>query len=308
MRHWQRTLRRAVSCSGVGVHSGVEVEMTLRPAAPETGIVFRRVDLAGKPTVAARHENVTDTRLCTGVGADGQTLVGTIEHLMAAFAGLDVDNALVDLGGPEVPAMDGSAAPFVELINNVGLIEQAASRRYIEILEPIRVSDGIRSASLLPAVESSVSLAINFDNPVVGRQVFEYKFARDGFETEVAPARTFGFIDDIDRLRAAGLALGGSLDNAVVVGEEGVLNPGGLRFDDEFVRHKVLDAIGDLYLAGAPILGRFKGNLSGHPLNHELLGALFAATDSWRHILLRPFGRVIERPARTANGAHLLIG
>jgi UDP-3-O-[3-hydroxymyristoyl] N-acetylglucosamine deacetylase len=235
--------------------------------------------------IPARYDKVMGLDLATNLGQPGEQAdrgVGTVEHLMAALAGLGVDNLLIRLNGPEVPAMDGSAQPFVELIEDAGLIEQAAARRYLEVLRPVVVREGDKTASLEPADHWAIDCAIAFANRVVGEQTIAFRLQQDAFKRELAPARTFGFLEDVATLRARGLAQGGSLHNAVVVAEEKVLNEGGLRFADEFVRHKALDALGDLYLAGAPLLARYAAERAGHALNHKLLCALFAESANWR--------------------------
>jgi UDP-3-O-[3-hydroxymyristoyl] N-acetylglucosamine deacetylase len=254
--------------------------MTLHPAAPDTGIVFRRIDLPGRPLVPARHDLAADLVLCTSIGADGAK-VGTIEHLMAAFAGLGLDNAVIDIDGPEVPVMDGSSAPFVFLLECAGLREQAAARRYLRILETVEVRDGDKVARLEPADAFSVTVEIAFESRAIGHQSVSVASGAAAFKAELARARTFGFEHEVEQMRAMGLARGGSLENAVVVSGDRVLNDGGLRYADEFVRHKALDAIGDLYLAGAPILGRFVASRSGHALNNRLLRELFSRPGAW---------------------------
>ncbi|MEL3891331.1 UDP-3-O-acyl-N-acetylglucosamine deacetylase [Ferrovibrio sp. MS7] len=272
----QKTLKNRIKCSGIGLHSGAKVTMTLGPAAPDTGVVFRRVDLPGQPLVRARYDQVTDLRLCSTIGAGEGVSVGTVEHLMAAFAGLGVDNVVVEIDGPEVPVMDGSSAPFVFLIECADLIDQVAPRRYLKVLKPVEVRDGLASAALLPDDDFSIAFEIDFSNPMIGRQAAEFYLAPGRFKADLARARTFGFVQEVEQLRAMGLARGGSLENAVVLGADRILNDDGLRYDDEFVRHKALDALGDLYLAGGPILGRYEGCRSGHALNNRLLHALFA--------------------------------
>jgi UDP-3-O-[3-hydroxymyristoyl] N-acetylglucosamine deacetylase len=232
--------------------------------------------------VPARFDAVSDLTLCTSVANEDGVKVATIEHLMAALAGCGVDNVVVELDGPEVPAMDGSAAPFVFLIECADIVEQAASRRYIEVLRPIEVRDGERSARLEPAAGFSVSFEIDFPNAVVGEQSCHVQLYNGTFKSELCRARTFGFVSEFEKLQALGLARGGSLENAIVVSGDRVLNEEGLRYDNEFVRHKALDSIGDLYLAGAPILGHFHGTRSGHALNNRLLQSLFADADAWR--------------------------
>jgi UDP-3-O-[3-hydroxymyristoyl] N-acetylglucosamine deacetylase len=255
--------------------------LTIGPAAIDSGIRFRRTDTAGQVTIAARWDNVVDTRLCTVIGDASGVTVGTVEHLMAAFAGLGVDNALVELDGPEVPIMDGSADAFAFLIECAGMAEQSAPRKRIKILKRVAVGDARAGAALVPSPYPALDFALDFDNPAIGRQEKSVLLIDGSFKVELARARTFGFADEVENLRKAGLIRGGSLDNAVVIGPDRVLNRDGLRYGDEFVRHKMLDALGDLYLAGAPVDGRFSGVRSGHALNNRLLRALFADTDAW---------------------------
>lgn len=258
--------------------------MTLMPAEANSGIVFRRTDIAGGGAlVAASWDAVVDTTMCTTVGNDDGLRVGTIEHLMAALAGCGIDNAVIEIDGPEVPIMDGSAAPFVFLIECAGVLSQAVPRRVIKVLKPVRVGNSERFAELSPADEFSVEFEIDFDNSAISRQVISLGMGDGAFKKELADARTFGFLHEVEQLRAAGLARGGSLDNAIVVSGDKVLNEDGLRHNDEFVRHKVLDAIGDLYLAGAPIKGLFSGLCSGHAANNGLLHALFADPTAWTY-------------------------
>jgi len=282
--HLQHTLNSAIHCTGVGVHSNAKVAMTLRPADPDTGIVFRRTDIAPGTVsdVAALHENVVDTSFSTTIGTSDRVRIGTVEHLMAAFAGCALDNVIVELDGPEVPIMDGSAAPFVFLIECAGVIAQDAQRRVIEICKPVAVSDGERSISIVPADRFSLDCVVDFDHPHIGRQSILFDTDRTTFKSELCRARTFCLEEDIEKMHAAGLGLGGSLENAVVVGPNGPLNDGGWRHENECVRHKALDCIGDLYLAGAPILGHVKSVCSGHKMNHHLLQALFDDASAWR--------------------------
>lgn len=271
--------------------------MTLIPAEPGSGIVFRRVDRGGA-VVDGRFDNVSDTMLGTTLKNGDGIGVATVEHLMAALAGLGIDNLMVELDGPEVPIMDGSAAPFVFLAECAGIVEQQAPRRAIEVLKPVSVSDGERYASVTPSDGFSISCEISFDHPAIADQSCYVELSNGAFKRELARARTFGFLADIDRLRANGLALGGSLDNAVVLSDDAVLNDGGLRYADEFVRHKALDCIGDLYLAGGPIIGHVECVRSGHKMNHRLLEALFADQSAWRHVVLDGKARVGGAAAR----------
>jgi len=303
----QRTLKNGITCSGTGLHSGAKVRMALRPAEADSGVVFRRTDPAGRGAeILARWDNVIDTRMNTMIGDGSGAVVGTIEHLMSALAGANIDNCVIELDGPEVPVMDGSAAPFVFLIDCAGVRELDAPRRAIEILRTVSVGDHEKSAVLTPGKGFSVSFEIDFDNAVVGRQEFFVDLANGAYARDIARARTFGFEQEVEALRAAGLGRGGSLDNAVVVSGEGILNEDGLRYENEFVRHKVLDSIGDLYLAGGPILGHFHGYRSGHALNNELLRAVFADDAAWRWATFddaRPAPAAMPEERRLAVGA-----
>ena len=277
----QHTLAGPVRCSGVGLHTGRPIGIQIRPGPPDSGVSMRRTDLPGAPAIPATWTHATETPLCTTL-ADGETRIATVEHLLAAMAGLGVDNAVVEVDGPEVPIMDGSAAPFVFLIECAGLVAQPAVRRAIRLTRTVEVSDGARSAALGPAPSGlTVDFEVAFDSPAIGRQARVAELDPTAFKRDLARARTFGFLAEVDQLRAAGLALGGSLDNAVVIDGDRVLNDGGLRYPDEFVRHKILDSVGDLFLAGAPIIGRFTGRRTGHALNSRLLAAVFADPDAW---------------------------
>jgi len=295
----QRTLKRAVGATGVGLHTGKKVAMTLRPAQPDTGIVFRRTDLPQPVDIRAEARAVTDTRLCSALEGQGAK-VATVEHLMSALAGLGIDNLYVDLAGPEVPIMDGSASPFVYLLQSAGIEEQRAPKRFFRIRRPVEVRDGDKWARFEPYDGFRVSFSIIFDHPVFEQssQSLTIDFAETPYTKEVARARTFGFVQDVEALRDAGLALGGSLDNAIVLDEYRVLNTDGLRYADEFVKHKVLDAIGDLYLIGHPVIGAFSAHKSGHALNNQLLRATLAQTDAWE---LATFERADQTPANLAK-------
>jgi UDP-3-O-[3-hydroxymyristoyl] N-acetylglucosamine deacetylase len=275
----QQTLRTIIGCRGIGLHSGQRMAMNLVPALPDTGIVFRRTDTGAE--IRAVWQNVVESARCTMLSDGEGTTVGTVEHLMAAMAGSGIDNAIVELDGPEVPIMDGSAAPFVFLIECAGIVEQDAPRRAIKVLKPVTVVEEGALAALFPDHGFSMSFEIDFDNPVIRHQGITMAVDPGSFKAELSRARTFGLLDDVDRLRAAGLARGGSLDNVIVVNGNRILNSGGLRYEDEFVRHKLLDAVGDLYLAGAPLIGRFRGVRSGHLHTRRLLAALFADDDAW---------------------------
>ncbi len=287
----QRTLKAPIHCAGIGLHSGRKVKVALQPADPDTGITIVRTDIRGFKPIPARWDYVADTRLCTVLANQDHDLVGTVEHLMAAFAGLGIDNAVVEVDGPELPIMDGSSEPFVFLIDCAGTIEQARPRRAIRILSPVTVGGDTWQASLLPASSFELHLEIEFDSRAIPRQCLQLAFGDDTFKEELAAARTFGFLKEVEQMRAAGLARGGSLDNAIVVDGGKVINEEGLRFADEFVRHKALDAVGDLFLAGAPIIGRFQGTCTGHAANNQLVSALFANEHAWSWDILRPTDR-----------------
>jgi len=299
----QRTLKRAVGATGVGLHTGKKVAMTLRPAQPDTGIVFRRTDLPQPVDIRAEARAVTDTRLCSALEGQGAK-VATVEHLMSALAGLGIDNLYVDLAGPEVPIMDGSASPFVYLLQSAGIEEQRAPKRFFRIRRSIEVRDGDKWARFEPYDGFRVSFSIIFDHPVFEQssQSLTIDFAETPYTKEVARARTFGFVQDVEALRDAGLALGGSLDNAIVLDEYRVLNTDGLRYADEFVKHKVLDAIGDLYLIGHSVIGAFSAHKSGHALNNQLLRATLAQADAWE---LATFERADQTPANLAKAFAL---
>ena len=281
----QRTLKNVIRATGVGLHTGEKVYLTLRPAAPDSGIIFRRVDLDEPVEIPATPENVGDTTLSTTLIKDG-VRISTVEHLLSAMAGLGIDNAYVDLNAAEVPIMDGSAGPFVFLIQSAGIEEQNAPKRFIRIKKPVRVEDGDKWVNFEPFDGFKVAFTIDFDHPAFkeGSQIAEVDFSTTSFVREVSRARTFGFMNQIEQLRANNLALGGSLDNAVVVDDYRVLNEDGLRYVDEFVKHKILDSIGDLYLLGHSLIGSFCGHKSGHALNNELLRALLAQEDAWEEV------------------------
>jgi UDP-3-O-[3-hydroxymyristoyl] N-acetylglucosamine deacetylase len=281
----QRTLKNMIRATGVGLHTGEKVYMTLRPAAPDTGIVFRRVDLDEPVDIEARAENVGDTLLSTTLVQDG-VRVATVEHLLSAFAGLGIDNAYVDLSAPEVPIMDGSAGPFVFLLQSAGIEEQEAPKKFIRIKQPIRVEEQGKWAAFEPFEGFKVNFEIAFDHPVFKKhsQISEIDFSTTSFVKEVSRARTFGFMRDIEMLRERNLALGGSLNNAIVVDDYRILNEDGLRYEDEFVKHKILDAIGDLYLLGHSLIGAFTGCRSGHSTNNKLLRALIANQEAWEAV------------------------
>ena len=295
----QRTLKSLTSASGVGLHTGRKVRITLRPAPIDTGVVFRRVDLASPVDIPARADSVGETRLSSCL-VNGDAKVYTVEHLMSALAGLGVDNIYVDLDGPEVPIMDGSAGPFVLLLQQAGLEQQAAAKKFLKVKKPVEVRDGDKWARLEPYDGFKLSFSIDFRHPVIERstQSVTLDFAETSYLKEIARARTFGFMQDLEDLRENSLALGGGLDNAVVLDEYRVLNSDGLRFADEFIRHKLLDANGDLYLLGKPLLAAFTAHKSGHALNNKLLRALLADAGALQTV---SFERAEEAPAGVAR-------
>jgi UDP-3-O-[3-hydroxymyristoyl] N-acetylglucosamine deacetylase len=295
----QRTLKSLIKASGVGLHTGQKVRMSLRPAPPDTGIVFHRVDLATPVDIPARADLVGETKLCSGL-VRGEVKIYTVEHLMSALSGLGIDNAYIDLDGPELPIMDGSASPFVLLLQQAGLEEQAAPKRFLRVRKAVEVRDGDKWARLEPYQGFRLSFSIDFRHPVIERstQSVTVDFAETSYLTEIARARTFGFMQEVEDLKGSGLALGGGLDNAVVLDEHGVLNSEGLRFADEFIRHKLLDAIGDLYLLGGPLLGAFAAHKSGHALNNRLARAALADAGALESVV---FERAEEAPAGVAR-------
>ena len=278
----QRTLKNSIRATGIGLHTGQKVYLTLLPAPIDTGIVFRRTDLDQVIDIAARAENVADTTMSTSLSKDGAT-VSTVEHLLSAMAGLGIDNAFVEVSAAEVPIMDGSAGPFVFLLQSAGIEEQGAAKKFLRIKKKVQIKEGDKSATFVPFNGFKVSFSIEFDHPVFeGRaQTASVDFSSTSFVKEVSRARTFGFMRDFEALREQDLVLGGSVDNAIVVGDYRILNEDGLRYDDEFVKHKMLDAIGDLYLLGYSLVGEFQGVKSGHSLNNALLRKLLSEEDAW---------------------------
>jgi UDP-3-O-[3-hydroxymyristoyl] N-acetylglucosamine deacetylase len=281
----QRTLKTVIRASGVGLHGGVKVNLALRPAAPDTGIVFRRVDLPEPVEIPAQALLIGDTRMCSCLELDG-VKVGTIEHLMSALCGLGIDNAWIDLDAPEVPILDGSAAPFVFLIQSAGIEEQNVAKKFIRVTHPVEVRDGDKWARFEPYDGYRLSFSIVFPHPAISKsaQQAEIDFAEHSYAREVSRARTFGFMQEVEYLRENGLALGGGLENAIVLDEFRVLNHDGLRYADEFVKHKILDAIGDLYLIGHPLLAAYSSHKGGHALNNLLARALLAQQESWEFV------------------------
>lgn len=295
----QRTLKTVVHASGVGLHGGVKVKLSLRPAAPDTGIVFRRVDLPEPVDIPAQAMLIGDTRMCSCLEKDG-VKVGTIEHLMSALCGLGIDNAWIDLDAPEVPILDGSAAPFVFLIQSAGIEEQNAAKKFIRVTRPIEVTDGDKWARFTPYDGYRLSFSIVFQHPAIDKSAQEASidFAEQSYVREVSRARTFGFMQEVEYLREHGLALGGGLENAIVLDEYRVLNLDGLRYSDEFVRHKILDAVGDLYLLGHPLLAAYASHKGGHALNNQLARALLQAEDAWELVSFDALEKVPQRITR----------
>lgn len=301
----QRTLKNVIRATGVGIHSGQKVFMTLRPAAVDTGIVFRRVDLSSPVEIKAQADRVGDTRMCTAL-VQGGVRVATVEHLLAALAGLGIDNAYIDLSAPEVPIMDGSAGPFVFLLQSAGIEEQAAPKRFIRVLKPVEVREDDKWARLSPYEGFKVGFTVEFRHPLFAdpsRCSAEIDFSSASFVKEVSRARTFGFMKDIETLRERNLALGGSMDNAIVLDDYRILNEDGLRYRDEFVRHKILDAVGDLYLLGHGLIGAFYGYKSGHGLNTRLLRALLADAGAWEEVGFADPAKAPVRYAGTGQAA-----
>lgn len=293
----QRTLKNVIHATGIGLHSGDKVFLTLRPAPVNTGIVFCRVDLNPRVEIPAWAENVTSTTLSTTLEHNGAS-VSTVEHLMSAMAGMGIDNAYVDLTAPEVPIMDGSAGPFVFLLQSAGIQEQLAPKQFVRVKRKVTVKEGDKEAVFLPFDGYKVTVSIDFDHPVfqMGQQSVSVDFSSANFVKEFSRARTFGFMRDIEFLRSKNLALGGSVDNAIVIDDFRILNENGLRYEDEFVRHKVLDAIGDLYLLGKSLIGEFRGYKCGHGLNNQLLRSLIAQPDAWEVVTYEDQGVVSPIP------------
>jgi len=278
---FQCTIAHQVAISGIGLHSGRLINVTLRPAEAGNGIVFHRREGERTVSIEAVSANVVDTRLATVLGKGGLT-VSTVEHLLAALSAVGIDNLHIDIDGPEVPIMDGSAAPFIDLLEEAGVRRLARSRKFLAIRKPLTLVEGEKRVSLIPSRFFRITFDIAFDHPCISLQQRSVKVTRDSFRQEIAPARTFGFLREVEYLQANGLALGGSMDNAVVIGEDRVLNPDGLRFSDEFVRHKILDAVGDFSLLGYPILGHIRAFKAGHDINHRMVEKILASPDCWK--------------------------
>ncbi len=287
IKNMQHTINKEVTISDIGLHSGKIINMKLIPAAENHGIIFVRTDIMqGDNVIPALWDRVVDTRMCTVIGNNEGATVGTIEHLMSALCGLGVDNLVIEIDGAEVPAMDGSAMPFVEAIERVGLKAQNQPRRVIKVLKNISVEDNGKYVHLTPHSHSAFAGEIEFDHADIGYQRFETKLVNGNFKHDIASARTFGFFHEAQYLRSQGLGLGGSLDNAIILDDDGIMNSEGLRFDNEFIRHKLLDAIGDLYLAGGQIIGLYDGIKSGHAMNNAILRELFSCDDNWEYVYL----------------------
>ena len=297
MQLYQRTLSRPVTCTGIGLHSGRRVNLCLRPMEPDTGVIFRRTDRPGSPLIPGDVYHVVETSLSTTLGKDGLT-ISTVEHLLSALAGMSVDNVLIEVDAPEVPIMDGSSAPFVFLIKNAGLTSQARPRQFYKVRREMTLRDQDKEVSVAPADQLQVDFTIEFDHPVIRRQQMGFALSERAYDKEISRARTFGFLADIRRLHEQNLGLGGSLDNAVVVDNYRVLNDDGLRFPDEFVRHKVLDFLGDLALVGRPVLGAFSAFKSGHQLNNQLFRQLLADPTALQLVVPGQ-----EMPARTRRSS-----
>jgi UDP-3-O-[3-hydroxymyristoyl] N-acetylglucosamine deacetylase len=305
---YQHTVKSSFAVSGIGVHSGAPATLTVRPAAAGSGIVFIRKDIQDKDNaIPARWDLVTETRLCTVLtNADGVS-VSTVEHVLSAFAALGLDNAVVEIDGPEIPIMDGSAAAFVAAMTRAGLQKQEMRRRVLRIKKTVSYQEGDKEASLLPADKTVFGFEIAFSSPVIGRQTFTHRLTEENYRRDICAARTFGFLQDAEALRKMGLGRGGSLDNAIIIDGDRVLNPDGLRFKTEFVRHKILDAIGDIYLAGFPLLGHYHGVKAGHAMNNKILRALFEQPDAWEIVELGQAERAAPRRAVSGGFAGIPV-
>jgi UDP-3-O-[3-hydroxymyristoyl] N-acetylglucosamine deacetylase len=293
----QRTLKKEIICSGIGLHTGRKINMQIKPAPENAGILFTRKDLPYAPPISAKFNNVSDTTLATTLGTNGVT-VATVEHILSAFSGMGVDNAMVELDSFEVPIMDGSSLPFVNMLKEVGTRIQGETKRLLVIRKPVSVSEGDGNAVLLPADEFKISYEIDFSHIAIGRQSYSITFSDEKYEKEICAARTFGFLHEVEYLQAKGLALGGSLKNAIVLDGEKIINKEGLRFPEEFVKHKILDAIGDLFLLGMPIIGHFVAYKSGHRLNNLLLKELMLKEDCWEIVEYPDRGKTVHKFSR----------
>ena len=287
MHHHQRTVAGEISCSGTGVHSGRTVNLKIKPAPPNHGIKFIRTDLINAPSIPALFKMVTDTTAATVLGIDG-VIVSTVEHLLACLAGLAIDNALIEIDSYEIPILDGSAFPFVDMINKVGIQQQEARRCFFIIKNPVTLEEGDKTAAIYPDDSFRISYSIEYDNDLIGKQEYSIEIDENSFSDQISRARTFGFYHEYQTLKNYGLARGGSLENAVVIDGQAVLNEDGLRYPDEFVRHKILDCVGDFSLLGMPVMGHIVASKSGHLFNHKLLKKLFASRDCWETAFLQP--------------------
>lgn len=303
----QKTLRGTMEFAGIALHTGEETSVRILPAAADTGYRFQRVDIPGAPQIEANVSNISDTLLATSIGLNGAS-VKTVEHLLSALAGSGVDNALIEVSGDEVPIMDGSAGPFVRGIEMVGLRDQEEPKRLLRIKEGVRTGDNKSWASLEPSDAFRISFTIDFDHPVIGRQALDFDYTPEAYRSEIAFARTFGLLRDVEMMRESGLALGGSLDNAVVVGDDRVVNPDGLRAPDEFVRHKVLDAVGDLSLLGIPIIGSYTGHRAGHAVNRSLMQEVLSHPEKWELVCMEKAAPEEVSFRRISGGDASLIG
>jgi len=295
---YQRTLDHSIRCSGIGLHSGRKIELILHPADVDTGIVFVRSDLGVE--IKGHVDSVVDTRLCTTIG-NGEATISTVEHIMSALAGLGIDNARIEVNGAEVPVMDGSASPFIFLIQCAGIAEQNKAKKVLRVLKRVTIEDENKSCALYPASGFRVTYLLDYPHPMLSNCKVSFDFSRQGYAREVSRARTFGFIHEVEALQKAGLALGGSMDNAVVLDKYGVLNEGGLRYADECARHKVLDTVGDLFLAGLPIVGGFEGQRSGHAMNCQVVQALLADESAWVIEELQDSEVLIDQPEASSQ-------
>ncbi|MFC0445845.1 UDP-3-O-acyl-N-acetylglucosamine deacetylase [Pseudidiomarina halophila] len=297
----QRTIKQPIATTGVGLHKGNKVQLTLRPAPANTGLVFRRVDLKPAVDIRADAELVRDTRMCTCLINDDNVRVSTVEHLLAAVAAMGIDNLIIEVDSHEIPIMDGSSHPFIYLLQSAGIQEQGVAKKFIRIKQPVRVEEGDKWAELLPHNGFRIDFAIDFDHPAIAdtNQVVSMDFSTSSFMKDISRARTFGFMKDIEFLRANNLALGGSFDNAVVLDEFRILNSDGLRYDDEFVKHKILDAVGDLYMGGHAILGHLRAFKSGHALNNQLLREVLQHQEAWEFVTFED--EAVEAPITFAN-------
>ena len=279
----QRTISKIITFQGIGLHSGKKCKVSIKPSMENTGITFVRKDLQGNNSIKALWSNVTSTKLCTTIANDSGASASTIEHLMSALSGMHIDNAIVEIDSPEIPIMDGSAEPFVNLIEKVGITSQEKKRKYIRVLKEVSVQNAQGLVSIKPNNQFSINIEIDFPSKLISRQSCKLKMINGSYKEDISRARTFGFEHEVDKLRSTGFALGGSLSNAVVVGKDCILNHEGLRYEDEFVRHKILDSIGDLYLAGSPVIGYFEGKKPGHTLNNYLLKKLLSDRSNWTY-------------------------